>query len=94
MTRLSARFRAGCRCSDGSSRIVFWRPTVTARCDAAMLRHATLKRFGRPQEVAELLAFYAGDKASYLTGIDIPCDGGVTGSVTLRDRLSIARKPL
>jgi NAD(P)-dependent dehydrogenase (short-subunit alcohol dehydrogenase family) len=58
-----------------------------------MLRHATLKRFGRPEEVAELLAFCAGDKAFYLTGIDIPCDGGVTGSVTLRDRLSIARKP-
>lgn len=59
----------------------------------AMLRHAALKRFGRPEEVAELLAFCASDKASYLTGIDIPCDGGVTGSVSLRDKLSIARKP-
>lgn len=58
----------------------------------AMLRHAAIKRFGRPQEVAELIAFCASDKASYLTGIDIPCDGGVTGSVTLREKLSIARK--
>ena len=59
----------------------------------AMLRHAALKRFGRADEVAELLAFCASDKSSYLTGVDVPCDGGVTGSVTLRDKLSIARKP-
>jgi triacylglycerol lipase len=61
---------------------------------AGMLRHAAVKRFGHPEEVAELLAFLASNKAAYLTGIDIPCDGGVTGSVTLRDKLSIARKPL
>ena len=44
---------------------------------AAMLRSAALKRFGRPDEIAELLTFCAGDKASYLTGTDILCDGGV-----------------
>jgi len=60
---------------------------------AAMLRYAAVKRFGRADEVAELLAFCSTGKASYLTGIDIPCDGGVSGSVTLRDKLSIARKP-
>lgn len=44
---------------------------------AEMLRTAALKRFGRPQEIAEVLAFCASDKASYLTGTDILCDGGV-----------------
>ncbi|MCG8317375.1 MAG: SDR family oxidoreductase, partial [Pseudomonadales bacterium] len=44
---------------------------------AEMLKHAALKRFGRPEEIAELLAFCASDKAGYLTGIDILCDGGV-----------------
>lgn len=44
---------------------------------AEMLRTAALKRFGRPGEIAEVLAFCAGDRASYLTGTDILCDGGV-----------------
>jgi NAD(P)-dependent dehydrogenase (short-subunit alcohol dehydrogenase family) len=44
---------------------------------AEMLRTAALKRSGRPEEIAELLAFCASDKAGYLTGIDILCDGGV-----------------
>ena len=57
----------------------------------AMLEYAALKRFGRPEEVAELLAFCASEKASYVTGIDIACDGGVLASVTLRDKLAVAR---
>jgi len=44
---------------------------------ARMLETAALKRFGRPEEIAELLAFCASSKASYLTGTDILCDGGV-----------------
>lgn len=43
---------------------------------AEMLKTAALKRFGRPEEIAEVLAFCASDKASYLTGVDILCDGG------------------
>ena len=59
----------------------------------AMLRYAALKRFGRPEEVAELLAFCASDRAGYLTGVDLLCDGGVIGSMTFRDKLAIARNP-
>lgn len=44
---------------------------------AAMLKTAALKRFGKPEEIAEVLAFCASDKAGYLTGTDILCDGGV-----------------
>lgn len=44
---------------------------------AEMLRTAALKRFGRPGEIAEVLAFCASEKAGYLTGTDILCDGGV-----------------
>ena len=46
-----------------------------------MLDHAALKRPGRPEEMAELLAFCASEKASYLTGVDILCDGGVIASM-------------
>ncbi len=59
----------------------------------AMIRHAALKRFGRPEEVAELLAFCASERAGYLTGTDILCDGGVVASMRLRDKLAVARKP-
>lgn len=45
-----------------------------------MLKTAALKRFGRPEEIAELLAFCASDKVGYLTGTDILCDGGVIAS--------------
>jgi NAD(P)-dependent dehydrogenase (short-subunit alcohol dehydrogenase family) len=56
-----------------------------------MVRYAALQRYGKPEEVAELLAFCASDKAGYLTGTDILCDGGVVASMTLRDKLSTAR---
>ncbi len=49
---------------------------------AEMLKSAALQRFGRPEEIAEVLAFCASDRASYLTGTDILCDGGVVASRT------------
>ncbi|MYM64835.1 SDR family oxidoreductase [Pseudomaricurvus sp. HS19] len=50
-----------------------------------LVNYSALKRFGKPEEVAELLAFCASDKAGYLTGVDIPCDGGVLACITPRD---------
>jgi NAD(P)-dependent dehydrogenase (short-subunit alcohol dehydrogenase family) len=56
-----------------------------------MLRYAALKRFGTPEEVAEVLAFCASTKAGYLTGVDIACDGGVLAAFSLKDMITIAR---
>jgi NAD(P)-dependent dehydrogenase (short-subunit alcohol dehydrogenase family) len=36
-----------------------------------------LKRFGRPDEVAGIVAFLAGDRASYITGASIDVAGGM-----------------
>ena len=57
----------------------------------ALAQYGALKRFGHPAEIAELLAFCAGNKPGYLTGTDIICDGGVTAAMTLTKMLQLVR---
>ncbi len=47
--------------------------------DKYLLKSA-IKRPGRVEEIANLIAFCVSDKASYLTGADILCDGGCVAS--------------
>ena len=54
----------------------------------AMVADAAVPRWGKPEEMAELLAFCASAKAGYLTGTDILNDGGVIASMTERARLA------
>ena len=37
-----------------------------------------LGRFGRPQEIGEVIAFLCSERASYLTGMSLCVDGGIT----------------
>ena len=48
---------------------------------AADLDEIPLRRFGRPQEVADVVCFLASDNASYISGAVIPVDGGLTRSL-------------
>ena len=52
----------------------------------AMVTDAAVPRWGTPEEMAELLAFCASDRAGYLTGTDILNDGGVIASMKERAR--------
>ncbi|BBY39760.1 oxidoreductase [Mycobacterium mantenii] len=54
----------------------------------AMVTNAAVPRWGKPEEMAELLAFCASEKAGYLTGTDILNDGGVIASMTERARVT------
>ena len=54
----------------------------------AMVADAAVPRWGRPEEMADLLAFCASEKAGYLTGTDILNDGGVIASMTERARVA------
>lgn len=54
----------------------------------AMVTDFAVPRWGRAEEMAELLAFCASSKAGYLTGTDILNDGGVIASMRERARVA------
>lgn len=43
---------------------------------AARSRHMLLRRWGQPDDVAHAVAFLCSSDASYITGINLPVDGG------------------
>ncbi|MBX0292557.1 SDR family oxidoreductase [Hymenobacter sp. HSC-4F20] len=54
---------------------------TTEEVEAAMLRGIPAGRFGQAREVAAAVAFLASEAAAYITGINVPVDGGRTSSL-------------
>ncbi len=50
-------------------------------------------RAGRPEEIARVIAFLAAPDASWVTGCDVECDGGLTAQIDV-DLLDLPRKTL
>lgn len=46
-----------------------------------MLKEIPMKRFAKAEEVANAVAFLASPAAAYINGINVPVDGGRTGSL-------------
>jgi len=67
---------------DGETPLLDWllhaTPLGPERTQELMLAAVPLKRFGRPEEFGALACFLASAASSYITGADLPLDGGGT----------------
>lgn len=55
---------------------------------SALLKFAAIRRFGKPEEIAAVLAFAASEAPGYLTGTDILVDGGTRAGQEFKRKVS------
>ena len=51
---------------------------ATPEIEQPILNRTLLRRWGTPEEIVDVALFLASDKASYITGVNIPIDGGMS----------------
>ncbi len=52
--------------------------TAEPKTREIMLKEVPMNRFGLVEEVANAVLFLASEEASYITGAELPVDGGLT----------------
>ena len=55
--------------------------TTVEQMTSIMKNYVPAKRFAQPEETASAIAFLSSSKAAYITGINVPVDGGRTKSL-------------
>ncbi len=50
------------------------------KLQAGLMKSVPMKRFGEPEEVAALAVYLASDESGFITGAEIPIDGGFTAA--------------
>jgi 3-oxoacyl-[acyl-carrier protein] reductase len=61
-----------------------WERHLAERHDEVMGQiraEVPLQRFGRPEEIADLVVFLSSDRASFITGSCVVADGGQTRGI-------------
>lgn len=51
--------------------------TLPEEARAAMIAQTPLGRLGKPEDIADVVAFLVSDQARWITGRNIPVDGGL-----------------
>jgi len=54
------------------------RTTLLLSCEKMMTANQSIRRVGKPIEVAYAVLFLAGDESQWITGVNLPLDGGYT----------------
>jgi NAD(P)-dependent dehydrogenase (short-subunit alcohol dehydrogenase family) len=54
-------------------------PAKQVQLDPALLAHIPMKRLGTPEDIAGIVVFLCSRAGAYVTGAQIPVDGGVVG---------------
>ena len=57
----------------------------------AFMQRVAIQRVGEPEDIAAAAAFLASEDASFITGVNLPVDGGVSASNGQPNMLAIAR---
>ena len=55
-------------------------PSAPDKAKARIAAGVPLRRYGQPEEVAQLVLFLASEASSYCTGATFPIDGGMSAS--------------
>jgi NAD(P)-dependent dehydrogenase (short-subunit alcohol dehydrogenase family) len=65
-----------------ASSLWLWNGKIMRRTDVkrliAFAAAVPFGRLGRPEEIASTALFLASDEASFIAGVDLPVDGGMT----------------